>query len=184
MLEGVGALIRYTIDVWERDGDARDGGPDVDALDAELKRMVRGWGPQVEAALADLAPPRRAAGLAMRWAEAFPQGFRIGAGAREAAEDIVRIAAMNGPDERPVRLHRGADGGLRLKIYRQGGALALSDAVPVLENFGFRVLEEAAVALVAEDGRAPLHDFAVEAGGATAKGRSKAARALSTKSSH
>ncbi len=56
--DGVLALIRYTIDV-------RDGGtmPDAEALDAEVKRMVRGWGPQVEAVLGEVAPPRRAAAL-------------------------------------------------------------------------------------------------------------------------
>ena len=161
--DGVVALIRYTIDV--RDSGAM---PDAEALDAEVKRMVRGWGPQVEAELAEIAPPRRAAALALRWADAFPQWYRASAGAGEAAWDIARVAAMGGTDDRPVRLYRGPDGGLRLKIYRQGGALALSDAVPVLENFGFRVLEEAAIALRAEDDRATVHDFTVEASGADA----------------
>jgi glutamate dehydrogenase len=36
------------------------------------------------------------------------------------------------------------DGKLRIKLYRLGGPLPLSDAVPVFENFGFRVIEEAA----------------------------------------
>ncbi len=161
--DGVVALIRYTVDI--RDG---AGAPDAEALDQQLKRMVRGWGPQVEAALAEIAAPRRAAGLAARWADAFPAGYRAGAGAEEAAEDILRVAAMGGTDDRPVRLYRGADGGLRLKIYRQGGALALSDAVPVLENFGFRVLEEATISLVAEGDRATVHDFIVAAAGAEA----------------
>ena len=39
-------------------------------------------------------------------------------------------------------------GQLRLKTYRKGGLIPLSEAVPVLENFGFRVLEEMPTALV------------------------------------
>ena len=52
----------------------------------------------------------------------------------------------------------------RLKIYRLGGALALSDAVPVLENFGFRVIGELPTKL-ADDSGAYVHEFAVEVGG-------------------
>ena len=44
-------------------------------------------------------------------------------------------------------LDSDAPGQLRLKIYRRGGLIPLSDAVPVLENFGFRVLEEMPTAL-------------------------------------
>lgn len=61
-------------------------------------------------------------------------------------------------------MYRDGHGAARLKIYRQGGALALSDAVPVLENFGFRVIEELPTALAdAEQGF--VHEFLVEAAG-------------------
>ncbi len=152
------ALIRYTIDLR---GDGRM--PETEPLDRELKRMVRGWAPLVEAALAERVAPPRAARLALRYANAFPIGLRGQASADEAAEDILRVALLGGTDERSVRLVNGPAGPLRLKIYRQGGALALSDAVPVLENFGFRVIEEAAVPLVEDEDRATMHDFTVEA---------------------
>ncbi|MFX8031918.1 hypothetical protein ABTK54_19215, partial [Acinetobacter baumannii] len=75
--------------------------------------------------------------------------------------DIVALAPLDSDADRAVRLYRaGAD--LRLKIYRQGGALALSDAVPVLENFGFRVIEEVPTALQ-DEARGYIHDFEVEA---------------------
>ncbi|WP_174293280.1 NAD-glutamate dehydrogenase domain-containing protein, partial [Sphingomonas bacterium] len=51
-----------------------------------------------------------------------------------------------------------------LKIYRRGGALALSDAVPVLENFGFRVIEEVPTALTDVD-QSSIHAFLIETGG-------------------
>ena len=43
---------------------------------------------------------------------------------------------------RLYRLDHDPASQLRLKIYRLGGLVPLSDVVPVLENFGFRVLEE------------------------------------------
>ena len=51
---------------------------------------------------------------------------------------------------------------LRLKTYRRGGLIPLSEVVPVLENFGFRVLEEFPTAL--SGGHGYIHDFRVEIG--------------------
>ena len=59
---------------------------------------------------------------------------------------------------------------MRLKIYRLGGLATLSDVVPVLENFGFRVLKETPTRL--EDGsHSHIHEFVVAAAdAATAAG--------------
>jgi glutamate dehydrogenase len=156
MEDGVVAQIRYTIDV-------RGEGvlPDTAALDARIARMVRGWVPAVEAALAEAVEPARATRLALRHAATFPQGYRTGNNADEAARDILRLCRLETPGDRSVRLYRDASGAARLKIYRLGGALALSDAVPVLENFGFRVIEEVPTALAAED-KGFVHEFLVE----------------------
>ncbi len=158
--DGVVALIRYTFDL-------RDGGtlPDAAPLDKRLERMVRGWAPAVEAALAEQVEPSRAARLALTHAADFPATYRADNGPEEAACDILRLAELETADDRQVRLYHAAPGApARLKLYRLGGALALSDAVPVLENFGFRVIEEVPTALADEQGGF-VHDFAVEAAG-------------------
>ena len=155
--DGVVALIRYTFDL-------REGGtlPDAGPLDVRLARMVRGWAPAVEAALIEHVEPARAARLALSHASDFPLSYRTQNTPEEAANDILRLARLESADDRQVRLYHpphAADA--RLKIYRLGGALALSDAVPVLENFGFRVVEEVPTPLADEKG-GYVHDFAVE----------------------
>src|SRR5678816_3965208 len=55
---------------------------------------------------------------------------------------------------------RDRPGEVRLKIYQQGGSMPLSDAVPALENFGFRVLSELPTQLVGSE-HATVHDFKV-----------------------
>ncbi|HEU4959029.1 MAG TPA: NAD-glutamate dehydrogenase domain-containing protein [Sphingomonas sp.] len=157
MEDGVVALIRYTLDLR---GETRV--PDTAALDQRLERMVRGWQPAVEAALTEHVEPARAARLALRHAGLFPTGYRNANEAAEAACDILRLAALDGTDDRQVRLYRCARGTSRLKIYRYGGPIALSDAVPVLENFGFRVIEEVPTELVGED-NGFIHDFLISA---------------------
>ncbi|MDB5696850.1 MAG: glutamate dehydrogenase [Sphingomonas bacterium] len=151
------ALIRYTIDL-RKEGRV----PDTAPLQARLERMVRGWIPAIEAALAAQVGPARAARLALRHANCFPQGFRNANTAEEAAADVLRLATLENAGTRSVRITAG-ENATRLKIYRQGGALALSDAVPVLENFGFRVIEEVPTALT-DEARSYLHEFVVEAG--------------------
>ncbi|HEX8556428.1 MAG TPA: NAD-glutamate dehydrogenase domain-containing protein, partial [Sphingomonas sp.] len=155
--DGQVAMLRYTIDL-------RGGGqlPDAEPLAQRLERMVRGWVPEVEAALAEQVGPARAARLALRWGATFPQNYRNVSPADEAAADIMRIALLDTPAKRLVRLFPRAPGPeQRLKIYKLG-ALALSDAVPVLENFGYRVIGELPTRL-RDDSDAYVHDFAVEA---------------------
>ena len=152
------ASIRYTIDVR---GEARI--PDVAALDTRLARMMRGWAPAVEAALAE-TDVARSTRLALRWANCFPQGYRTVNTAEEAARDIFSLATLETPDQRAVRLYRDARGEARLKLYRLGGSIALSDAVPVLENFGFRVIEEVPTALT-DESQGFIHEFLIEAAG-------------------
>jgi glutamate dehydrogenase len=152
------ALIRYTVDLR---GDSRM--PDIAALDARLERMMRGWAPAVEAALAD-TDAARATRLALRWANCFPQGYRTVNTAEEAARDILSLSGLETPEQRAVRIYRDVHGEARLKLYRLGGAIALSDAVPVLENFGFRVIEEVPTAL-ADENRGFIHEFLIEAVG-------------------
>ena len=154
------ALLRFVLDI--RDGAEA---PDEAALDARLKAMVRGWGEAVEGELGASEEAGRAAAIAARWAEAFPPAYRTAYGAAEAARDINRLRQLAAEGEtgprRGARLHRMEDDSadqLRLKLYQRSGALALSDAVPVLENFGFRVIEDVPTDL-AEGALGTIHDF-------------------------
>ena len=161
--EGGIALLRYTFDLR---GDGRL--PDVAPLRQRIEQMVRGWAPAVEAALAELTDSARAARMALRHAGTFPQAYRATSMPDEAARDILRLATLETPEARSIRIYRDASGP-RLKIYRYGGALALSEAVPVLENFGFRVIEEVPTAL-ADDAEGFIHDFAIQIGADAAPG--------------
>ncbi|MGZ5158084.1 MAG: NAD-glutamate dehydrogenase domain-containing protein [Caldimonas sp.] len=131
--------------------------------------MLRGWSEAVEGELAKTVEPGRATALAARFAEAFPQSYRSAFGPAEAARDIERLRHLApldpdrplGRDARLYRLDGDAPGELRLKIYQQGGSMPLSDAVPALENFGFRVLSELPTELAGAE-RATVHDFKLQ----------------------
>ena len=162
--DGEVALLRYTLDV-------RDGGddPDVPALNQRIEQMVRGWQPAVESALIRLSDVSSATRLTLRYANAFPLAYRTGAGPEEGAIDISEISKLAGKDARGVRFYRNEGdepATLRLKLYSQG-PVALSDAIPALENFGFRVIEELSTPL--DEGRLGyIQKFVAEAPGGQA----------------
>ena len=157
--EGDLALIRYTLYI-----DPQAPTPDAAALDQRLDAMVRGWEPAVEEALGSLVGTARATRLALTYMEDFPESYRAQTDPAEAAEDVLRICDLDGANSRDARLfrHEGdAENELRLKTYRLAGVIPLSEAVPVFENFGFRVLEEQPTAL--DGGQLGyIHDFALE----------------------
>ena len=149
------ALIRFVIDI--REHGQR---PDEAALDRQLHLMVRGWRAAVEAELASSGEGGRSAALAARYADMFPLAYRSSHGPADAASDISRLHRLEGA-RRCVRLHGAGAGSpdeIRVKVYQREGSLALSDAVPVLENFGFRVLDDVPTAL-ARRALGTIHDF-------------------------
>ena len=154
------ALIRYTQYI-----DEQAPLPDAEALDAAVVEMVRGWAPAVEAELIAQAGASRATRLALTYIGAFPDSYRTRSAPEESAADILRLCALSDDSDRDVRILRLASDAprqLRLKMYRRSGLIPLSEAVPVLENFGFRVLEELPTELAGNLGY--IHDFHVEIG--------------------
>ncbi|MET0374969.1 MAG: glutamate dehydrogenase, partial [Rhizorhabdus sp.] len=166
--EGDIAHIRYML---HQPADAAT--PDSAPLDTRLTEMLRGWEPAVEAQLAELEAGNRSARLAIDYAAAFPIAYRTHSTPADAAIDIIRLNALADGDARSCRLYRSEkdpENRLRMKIYRRGALIPLSEAVPVLENFGFRVIEE--IPTTIDNGKLSfIHEFRVDlADAATAAG--------------
>nr|WP_227711266.1 NAD-glutamate dehydrogenase domain-containing protein [Novosphingobium ovatum] len=169
------AQLRFVLAMDEDDAPLRL--PDEAALDAGLRAMLRGWGDAVEAEIARTEEPSRAATIAARFAEAFPPAYRSLYGPAEAATDIARLRRLATVHDDPlphrgVRLYRlpgDAEGQMRLKLYQRHGDLVLSDIVPALENFGFRVIDNIPTALEERPGGhadptdplGSIHDFLI-----------------------
>lgn len=154
------AMLRFVLDIRQA------GELPADALlEGRLLDLLRGWNEAVERDLVETEGSTRAAALAARYADAFPLSYRATYEPRDAAIDIRRLRnlATGTQSNRDVRLFAqpGDDErDLHLTIYQNGGELDLSDAVPVLENFGFRVLTEVATSL--DDGElGEIHDFSL-----------------------
>ena len=156
--DGELALVRFTMPI-----DPAMTVPDVTALDAALVEMVRGWAPAVESELIGAVGAGRATRLSLTYLPEMPEGYRARTDPIDAAADILRICELDTDLDRDARLYRSehaAADQLHLKTYRLGALIPLSEAVPVLENFGFSVLEELPTSV--GQGNAYIHDFLLE----------------------
>ncbi len=117
---------------------------DVDAaqLDAKLSAIVRNWQDDLREKLVSRHGEERGLALANRYGRALPAGYIEKVSAAVAADDVEQIAALTPDDDLRLSLCRDQEGGLRFKFYRIGDDIPLSDALPMMENLGLRVISE------------------------------------------
>lgn len=153
------ARVHYVVDVADAAGFTADR---VAGLDRRLRQLVRGWEEDLETALAQVTTPTRAARLARSHGRAFSASYRAQHDPAEAAADIMALSELEDDAGRAVRIQQTkVPGQIRLKLYRLGPIIPLSEAVPVLENFGLKVIEEYPFDL--DDGRlGRINDFICE----------------------
>jgi glutamate dehydrogenase len=118
--------------------------PDLEELESRLADTTRTWADELAQALTEELGEEQGTGLLRRYADAFPPGYRDDHRASVGVIDIRRLEAL-GDDDLVVRLYRPVDeahGGLRLKLYRSGSPVTLSDVLPRLEHMGVEVTDE------------------------------------------
>jgi glutamate dehydrogenase len=124
-------------------GDAPN--PDRATLERGVEAIVRTWVDELGDELSRSFEPVRARGLLERYCDAFSEGYRESYSPPTAIADIRVIETLT--PERPlgVDFHRragDADNLIGLKVWSHGRPIALSERVPVLENMGFKVVDE------------------------------------------
>lgn len=96
---------------------------------------------------------------------AFSPAYQSRNSAEDAHADIAVLRGLGDGTEVAIRLRArsGTDGSLGLKFYHRESAIPLSDRVPMLEAFGFRVIDERTYTVVPRDGvERYLHDMVLE----------------------
>ena len=147
----------------------RSGGPtpEIDAatLEHEVAAIVRTWTDGLSAALALVNPPDKARDLFNRYRDAFSAGFQEAYAPAVAAGDIRVIEGLT--EQRPlgVDFHHRLEEEQRavgLKVWSFARPLPLSERVPVLENMGFRVVDERTYHIAPQGDGVWFHDMLLE----------------------
>jgi glutamate dehydrogenase len=138
-------------------------------LEEGIAAIVRTWGDSLRDALAERIGGARARALGSRYADAFSGAYREAFGAEAALRDLDILEKLSDARPRAVDLYRregDPTSRLNLKVFSRGTALPLSERVPLLENLGFRVVNERTYRIVptgaGEAERVWLHDMTLE----------------------
>ena len=118
---------------------------DTDALEVEIASIARSWEDALAEAFEDLLGEEQGLQLNERWADAFPEAYKEDFSARIGVIDAHAIEQLNEDDDFSLNLYtpeNAEPNEFRLKIYRTGAAVNLSEILPVLERMGARVSDE------------------------------------------
>jgi len=118
---------------------------DVHELEASIVAATRRWEDELHALLVERLGEERANRLYARYGQAFPAGYREDNPVHSALLDIEMMDALGTPPALGMNLYRplaAEPGVLRFRLMRSGAPIVLSDALPILENLGVRVLDD------------------------------------------
>jgi len=159
-----GPLVRVHYIIGRSGGETPN--PDRASLERAVEAIVRTWTDGLREALLAGADPARGRTLFARYRDAFPLDYCEVYAASLAVADIGVIEALT--SERPlgVEFYRAADAGARsagLKVFSHNRPIPLSERVPVLENMGFRVVDERTYHIQpADEAEIWFHDMTLE----------------------
>ena len=140
------AVARLHFVIYTQPGVAPD--HDTPVIEARLASALRTWTDDLADALVEGFGEERGVLLHHRYAGALPSGYQDDHTARTAVNDIRRLEALLSGDPGDglamhlYRPHETIDPAPRLKLYRHGEPLTLSDVLPLLENMGTKVVDE------------------------------------------
>jgi len=124
----------------------RFGDVDVKGLERDVAEITRTWEDHLRGRLVQVHGERAGRRLAERYAGAFDARYRADTSATGALRDIEQLEALAEGGVRvdvvqPLDDPRGAEIS-HVRVYHHGEGMVLSELLPILEDLGFRVLEQ------------------------------------------
>ncbi|MCB1628006.1 MAG: NAD-glutamate dehydrogenase [Xanthomonadales bacterium] len=137
---------------------------EVRELEAKIAQIVRNWQDELRDILVQRHGEAKGLKLANRFGKALPGGYIEEVTPQIAAQDVEAAASLRDHDDIRLSLYRPRrkTDTLRFKLFKFGGTIALSDALPMLENMGFRALSEHPYAMSLGSLTIWIQDFDIE----------------------
>ena len=140
---------------------------DIARIERRIGAAARTWADRLRDELAERTDEAAALEVARRFAGVFPAAYTDEVAPSEALADIAELESLErAPQELRLRLHRPAGQRperMHLKIVKHGDPVPISDIMPMMENFGLRVIAERPYELSwADAGALWIQDFELE----------------------
>ena len=118
---------------------------DLEEIEAELAEAARSWSDKISEAFVGLYGERAGAAHHGRYENAFGAAYQDQYSAADAVEDAAMVDHVLASGDIGMNLY-DAEGSapheVRFKLYHPDTPIPLSDALPMFEHMGFRVVEE------------------------------------------
>ena len=135
---------------------------DVEDLERRLAEAARSWRDDFVQAVHAEYGEEEGARLARAYAASFPEAYKEDYPPRTGSVDLGRLEAIQGDDGLSLSLYRPMDAGpqeARLKVFRIGPPLSLSNVLPVLSSMGVEVVDERPYGLDGLERPTTIYDF-------------------------
>lgn len=143
-------------------------------LETQIAGIVRNWQDELRDELIARHGEASGAALLGRYGTDLPASYVDAMTPAGAIADFEMAERLKTPDDLELRLYRSTpvgasasaagaagDNGLRFKLLRKGDAVYLSDALPMMENMGLRILSEHPYAIRVGEEVLQIQDFEV-----------------------
>ncbi len=142
---------------------------DIDTVELErrLGEASRSWRDDFVAAVVAEYGEEAGTALGRRYVDSFPEAYKEDYSARTGAVDLGRLEAIAGGEGIELSLYEPMDadrGEARLKIYRIGPPLSLSEVLPMLSSMGAEVIDERPYELEGLDRPTYVYEFGLRYG--------------------
>ncbi len=143
--------------------------PTIDTQDLErrLAEASRSWRDDFTAAVITEHGEEVGSILGRRYLDSFPEAYKEDFSARTAAVDLARLEAISGEEGIDLSLYEELDAGrgeARLKVFRIGPPLSLSEILPMLSSMGVEVVDERPYELAGLDRPSYIYEFGLRYG--------------------
>ncbi|ALO36626.1 hypothetical protein CMT41_08700 [Colwellia sp. MT41] len=118
---------------------------DISTLIASIERKIQSWSENLNTLISQLWRGKQATQLLEKYKGAFSKSYREHFTAKQAIRAIKNLERLTIKNPYQFEIYRSAQGKgneLTLNIYTLGHSIALSDSIPILEQFDFRPLDE------------------------------------------
>ncbi|MCP3126939.1 NAD-glutamate dehydrogenase [Shewanella sp. KJ2020] len=130
---------------------------DVAAIENNLIEAARSWEDKLNTALNNALGEEAGTHLMKRYANAFEQSYKEDVLPSSAVVDMQQLEALDDEHKLGMLFYQPQEAALndnkvRLKLFHKDEPIHLSDVLPMLENFGLRVINERPYEVTTTDG--------------------------------
>mgnify|MGYP001170408876 CR=1 FL=1 len=137
---------------------------DVKEIENNLKEATRLWEDKFNHALISHFGEARGREISDCYGSGFPRSYQEEVNANTAVYDIEQLEALDDSKSLGILFYKPQEadvdsGQVRLKLYSKNTSMTLSDVLPMLENFGLRVITEHPYEVKSKKGVFWISDF-------------------------